>query len=76
MTDSLQRYYVVQDHDTLRVLSDPIRMQILGLLISHERTGKQIANHMKMSASKVHYQMPQLGKTFVECHFFLRSVRL
>ncbi|PSR25449.1 MAG: transcriptional regulator [Sulfobacillus benefaciens] len=60
MTDSLQRYYVVQDHDTLRVLSDPIRMQILGLLISHERTGKQIANHMKMSASKVHYHLKEL----------------
>ncbi|MCL4318702.1 MAG: winged helix-turn-helix domain-containing protein [Firmicutes bacterium] len=60
MIDRLKRYFVVQDYDTLRVLSDPIRMQILGILIGHEKTGKQIADQMKISGSRSHYHLKEL----------------
>ncbi len=58
----MKRYFIVKDHDTLRVLSDPTRMQILGMLISHEKTGKQIAEHMKISASRAHYHLKELER--------------
>ncbi|WP_051351016.1 ArsR/SmtB family transcription factor [Sulfobacillus thermosulfidooxidans] len=56
----MKHYFVIQDYDTLRILSDPLRMQILGYLIAHEYTGKQIADLMTMAPSKIHYHLKEL----------------
>lgn len=56
----MKRYFVITDYDTLRVLNDPLRMQLLGLLIAQEATGKQLADLLHLSPSRVHYHLKEL----------------
>jgi DNA-binding transcriptional ArsR family regulator len=52
--------YVVNDLDTLRVLADPLRLQIIELLTPAPRTVKQIAADLKLHATKLYYHIKQL----------------
>lgn len=56
----MRRYFVIRDHETLRVVNDPLRMQLLGGLITREETGKQIADRLGLSPSRVHYHLKEL----------------
>jgi DNA-binding transcriptional ArsR family regulator len=56
----MKRYFVIADYDTLRILNDPLRMQLLGLLIAQEATGKQLADLLHLSPSRVHYHLKEL----------------
>ena len=50
---------VVSDLETLRVLADPLHMQILDLL-EEPRTVKQIAKATKLATTKLYYHIKQL----------------
>lgn len=46
--------FVIADLETLRVITEPIRLQIVGLL-KEPRTVKQVANQLKLAPGKLYY---------------------
>lgn len=54
--------YIVDDLETLKVLSDPFRLRILELLGCEPATVKQIAAKLKMSPKKLYYHVNLLEK--------------
>lgn len=57
-----QDKFVIDDLDTLRVISDPLRNQILELLILDQLTVKQIGHKLGLASSKLYYHIRQLEK--------------
>lgn len=57
-----QDKFIIDDLDTLRVISDPLRNQILELLILNQLTVKQIGDKLGLAASKLYYHIRQLEK--------------
>lgn len=55
-----QKEFVISDLETLRALSDPIRLQILEALTKQPRTVKQIAKILGSSSTKLYYHIAQL----------------
>ena len=54
--------YVIQDLETLRVVSDPIRAQILEILVDHKFPVREVAEKLGLSASKLYYHFNLLEK--------------
>jgi len=54
--------YIIQDLETLRVVSDPLRAQILELLTGHKLTVGDVAEKLGLSASKLYYHFNLLEK--------------
>lgn len=52
--------YVVNDLDTLKVLADPLRIQIIELVTHEPRTVKQVAAVLKMPPTKLYYHVKLL----------------
>jgi DNA-binding transcriptional ArsR family regulator len=57
-----QEPFIINDLDTLRVVSDPVRAQILELLIDHRLTVSDVAVKLGLSASKLYYHFNLLEK--------------
>lgn len=57
-----QDKFIIDNLDTLRVISDPLRNQILELLILNQLTVKQVAEKMGLAPSKLYYHIRQLEK--------------
>ncbi len=53
---------VIKDLETLKVISDPLRLQMLQLLTQHPRTVKDIAARLDMPATKLYYHINLLEK--------------
>jgi DNA-binding transcriptional ArsR family regulator len=53
---------VIQDLETLKVMSDPLRMQILELVLHDALTTKQIARAAELPASRLYYHINLLEK--------------
>ena len=51
---------VIADLETLRVISDPLRVRILEATVDHARTVKQIAAELHVPASKLYYHINTL----------------
>jgi len=51
---------VIDDLETLKVLSDPLRMQIIELMGHQPRTVKQIATQLEMTPNKLYYHIKLL----------------
>ncbi len=56
----MKHYCVIAEYETLRVVNDPLRMNLLGGLIARAETGKQIADRLGLPASRVHYHLKEL----------------
>lgn len=54
--------FVINDLDTLRVVADPLRNQIVELLIHTPLTVKQVAERLGLAPSKLYYHMGLLEK--------------
>jgi len=52
--------FLVDNLETLKVLSDPLRMQILELLLYQPRNVKQIAEQLGLSPNKLYYHVKLL----------------
>ncbi len=52
--------FVVSDPDTLKVLADPLRLQIIELMTPTPRTVKQIAADLNLLPTKLYYHIKQL----------------
>jgi DNA-binding transcriptional ArsR family regulator len=61
---------IISDLETLKVLSDPLRMQIIELMGHQPRTVKQIAKQLEITSNKLYYHIKLL-----EDHGFIRVVK-
>ncbi|AHF08518.1 aminopeptidase [Desulfitobacterium metallireducens] len=53
---------ILSSLEKVKSICDPLRIEILKLLIKKSMTSKQIADHVKQSASKIHYHVKELEK--------------
>ncbi|MEO0563891.1 MAG: winged helix-turn-helix domain-containing protein [Chloroflexota bacterium] len=53
---------VIADLDTLKVVADPLRLEIIELIFEHPHTVKQVAEKLDMPASKLYYHVNLLEK--------------
>lgn len=56
----MRRRLVIDTPEQLRAVSDPLRIRLIMMLLTEEATGKQLADRLCMSASKVHYHLREL----------------
>ena len=57
-----RKRYQVSDLETLRAISDPLRMQIMELLENQQLTVKQVAEKLGLAPSKLYYHFGALEK--------------
>jgi DNA-binding transcriptional ArsR family regulator len=61
MTSS-KRTFTIEDRETLKVMADPLRSQILEILLNSPHTIKQTAGKLGLASSKLYYHFNQLEK--------------
>lgn len=54
--------YVISDLDTLKVIADPFRLQIIEIIFDHAHTVKQIAQKLDLPPLKLYYHINLLEK--------------
>jgi DNA-binding transcriptional ArsR family regulator len=59
--------FVITNLETLKVISEPLRLQILELLADEPRTVKQLAGELKMAATRLYYHV-----NLLELHGLIR----
>ncbi|HEX2912845.1 MAG TPA: helix-turn-helix domain-containing protein [Chloroflexia bacterium] len=64
-----QEYAVIKDLDTLRAISDPLRLKLLETILDEPLTVKQIARELNLTPTKLYYHINQL-----EEHNYIRVV--
>jgi DNA-binding transcriptional ArsR family regulator len=52
--------FIVNDLDTLKVLADPLRLQLIELMTPAPRTVKQVAADLRLPPTKLYYHIKQL----------------
>lgn len=57
-----KKHFQISDLETLRAISDPLRMQIMELLENHVLTVKQVAEKLGLAPSKLYYHFGALEK--------------
>lgn len=58
--NSQEPIFIIDNLDTLKVLADPLRLQILELLILRPQTVKELGARLGLTASKLYYHVNQL----------------
>lgn len=58
----MQEMIVLSDLERIKALSDPLRIQVLRLLIDRQATVKQIADNLCHSPAKIHYHVKELER--------------
>jgi DNA-binding transcriptional ArsR family regulator len=59
---TLMDTYIIRDLDTLKVVADPLRAQILEILIQRPATVKQIAEKLGLSPNNLYYHINLMEK--------------
>lgn len=54
--------FVIEDLETLKVVADPLRLQIVELVFDHPHTVKQVAQKLDLPPSKLYYHFNLLEK--------------
>lgn len=54
--------FQIKDRETLKVITDPLRMQILDMLTEETLTVKQVADRLGLAPSKLYYHFNMLEK--------------
>lgn len=57
-----KKIFVIKDLETLRVIADPLRPQILELLVHDAQTVKQVAEKLGLAPGKLYYHFSLLEK--------------
>ena len=57
-----RRTFIIEDRETLKVMADPLRSQILEILLNNPHTIKQTASKLGLASSKLYYHFSQLEK--------------
>lgn len=55
-------FMIISDLDQLKALSDPLRTQLLTILVEKPYTGQQLSKIFEISRSKIHYHLNELEK--------------
>jgi DNA-binding transcriptional ArsR family regulator len=58
----IQDIYIIRDLETLKVVADPLRSQILEILILHPATVKQIAEKLGLTPNNLYYHINLMEK--------------
>lgn len=58
----LQKLFIIKDLETLRVIADPTRTQILEILVKEPQTVKQVAEKLGITQGKLYYHFNLLEK--------------
>ncbi|NMA02177.1 MAG: helix-turn-helix transcriptional regulator [Clostridia bacterium] len=58
----MQEIIVLNDLERIKTLSDPLRIQVLRLLIDRQATVKQLADNLGQSSAKIHYHVKEMEK--------------
>jgi DNA-binding transcriptional ArsR family regulator len=66
--------FIISDLETLRVIADPLRAQIMELLVHQELTIRQIADKLGLTPGKLYYHANQLEKHGLICVTETRQV--
>jgi DNA-binding transcriptional ArsR family regulator len=53
---------VIDDLETLKVISDPMRLQVLELMVLEPKTVKEVADQLQVSPNKLYYHINLLEK--------------
>jgi DNA-binding transcriptional ArsR family regulator len=54
--------FIISDMETLRVIADPLRAQMMEILVNQELTIKQVADRLGLTPGKLYYHANQLEK--------------
>lgn len=54
--------FIIRDLETLKVVADPLRLQIIEIIFDHPHTVKQIAASLQLPPSKLYYHINLLEK--------------
>ncbi len=57
-----EEIYLIKDFETLKVIADPIRNQILDVLLSKPQNVKEVAEKLGLAPSKLYYHFNMLEK--------------
>lgn len=60
--EKMTKHFHIQDLETLRAVSDPLRIQIVELLTNQNLTVKQVAEKLGLAPSKLYYHFGALEK--------------
>lgn len=60
--NDLAEVLVIEDLETLKVISDPLRLQILELMVLEPKTVKEVADQLQVSPNKLYYHINLLEK--------------
>ena len=60
MSDFPANVFVIRDLETLKAISDPLRLRIFGLLQGEARTVKQLAQELGVAPTRLYYHVNQL----------------
>jgi DNA-binding transcriptional ArsR family regulator len=58
----IKENYLIKDIETLRVIADPLRTQIMELLVHDSMTVRQVAEKLGLAAGKLYYHFSLLEK--------------
>lgn len=61
-SDDAHNVFIVRDRETLKVLTDPLRMQIFEALLHAAQSPKQIAERLGLATSKIYYHLGLLER--------------
>lgn len=62
----MKKYFVIETPEQMKAVSDPLRIQLIIMLMKDALTGKQIGELLGHSASRIHYHLKEL-----EAHGFV-----
>ncbi|MEL6271791.1 MAG: winged helix-turn-helix domain-containing protein, partial [Chloroflexota bacterium] len=54
--------FTINDLDTLKVIADPLRLQVIEIIFDHPHTVKQVAHKLEIPQSKLYYHINLLEK--------------
>jgi len=57
-----RKTFIIEERETLKVIADPLRSQILEILLNTPHTIKQTADKLGLASSKLYYHFNQLEK--------------
>ncbi|MGA7671569.1 MAG: helix-turn-helix domain-containing protein [Nitrolancea sp.] len=60
MENITQNVFYIRDAETMKVISDPLRLRIFGLLQGEARTVKELASELDAAPTRLYYHMNQL----------------
>lgn len=72
--ENIQDVYIIRDLETLKVIADPIRNQILEVLSNQPLNVKEVAEKLGLAPSKLYYHFNMLEKVNLICVVETRQV--